>query len=100
MPMDIQVGDVLTMKKAHPCGEKRWQAVLEGAVGQHFMALRTAPEQQKRHDERDRKQHDDDGDHLAVNIRQQKQRGEDRNEKQRQSHLSEFIRIAHGDTPP
>lgn len=22
--MDIQLGDVLTMKKAHPCGEKRW----------------------------------------------------------------------------
>lgn len=22
--MDIQLGDVLTMKKGHPCGEKRW----------------------------------------------------------------------------
>ena len=22
--MDIQVGDILTMKKEHPCGEKRW----------------------------------------------------------------------------
>ena len=23
--MDIQVGDILTMKKQHPCGEKRWE---------------------------------------------------------------------------
>ena len=22
--MDIRLGDVLTMKKSHPCGEKRW----------------------------------------------------------------------------
>ncbi len=22
--MDIRVGDILTMKKEHPCGEKRW----------------------------------------------------------------------------
>jgi hypothetical protein len=22
--MEILVGDILTMKKAHPCGEKRW----------------------------------------------------------------------------
>lgn len=22
--MDIYVGDIITMKKAHPCGEKRW----------------------------------------------------------------------------
>ena len=27
--MDIQVGDILTMKKAHPCGSKQWQ-VLRG----------------------------------------------------------------------
>ena len=25
--MDIQVGDVLTMKKAHPCGSKQWQVL-------------------------------------------------------------------------
>ena len=31
MPMDIRVGDVLTMKKAHPCGEKRWQVLRIGA---------------------------------------------------------------------
>ena len=25
--MDIQVGDILTMKKQHPCGEKRWEVL-------------------------------------------------------------------------
>lgn len=29
--MDIQVGDILTMKKQHPCGEKRWQVLRIGA---------------------------------------------------------------------
>ena len=29
--MDIQVGDVLTMKKAHPCGSKQWQVLRIGA---------------------------------------------------------------------
>ena len=29
--MDIQVGDVLTMKKAHPCGEKKWSVLRTGA---------------------------------------------------------------------
>lgn len=29
--MDIQVNDILTMKKAHPCGEKRWQVLRTGA---------------------------------------------------------------------
>lgn len=29
--MDIQLGDVLTMKKAHPCGEKRWTVLRTGA---------------------------------------------------------------------
>ena len=24
MPMDIRVGDRLTMKKAHPCGSAEW----------------------------------------------------------------------------
>ena len=22
--MDVQLGDILVMKKEHPCGEKRW----------------------------------------------------------------------------
>ena len=29
--MDIQVGDILTMKKQHPCGEKRWEVLRTGA---------------------------------------------------------------------
>ena len=29
--MDIQIGDVLTMKKPHPCGEKRWEVLRIGA---------------------------------------------------------------------
>ncbi|SEI63619.1 hypothetical protein SAMN02910453_0941 [Lachnospiraceae bacterium A10] len=31
MPMDIQVGDILTMKKAHPCGSKEWEVLRIGA---------------------------------------------------------------------
>lgn len=29
--MEIKVSDVLTMKKAHPCGEKRWLVLRTGA---------------------------------------------------------------------
>ncbi|MCR5668336.1 MAG: DUF951 domain-containing protein [Lachnospiraceae bacterium] len=29
--MDIQVGDILTMKKAHPCGSKEWEVLRIGA---------------------------------------------------------------------
>ncbi len=29
--MDIQVGDIVTMKKQHPCGEKRWLVLRIGA---------------------------------------------------------------------
>lgn len=29
--MDLQLGDVLTMKKPHPCGEKRWVVLRIGA---------------------------------------------------------------------
>ena len=29
--MDIQVGDVLTMKKAHPCGSRDWTVLRVGA---------------------------------------------------------------------
>lgn len=28
--MDIRVGDILMMKKTHPCGEKRWQVLRTG----------------------------------------------------------------------
>ena len=29
--MDIQLGDILTMKKPHPCGSKDWQVLRIGA---------------------------------------------------------------------
>lgn len=29
--MDIQLRDILVMKKSHPCGEKRWQVLRVGA---------------------------------------------------------------------
>lgn len=29
--MDIQLGDILVMKKCHPCGEKQWQVLRVGA---------------------------------------------------------------------
>lgn len=29
--MDIQVGDVLKMKKKHPCGSDRWEVLRIGA---------------------------------------------------------------------
>ena len=29
--MDIQLGDILTMKKAHPCGQKQWRVLRTGA---------------------------------------------------------------------
>ena len=29
--MDIRVGDILTMKKQHPCGSNRWEVLRIGA---------------------------------------------------------------------
>ena len=29
--MDIQIQDILEMKKAHPCGEKKWLVLRTGA---------------------------------------------------------------------
>ncbi len=29
--MDILVGDILTMKKEHPCGSREWQVLRTGA---------------------------------------------------------------------
>ncbi len=37
--MDIRVGDILTMKKQHPCGEKRWEVLRIGADGTGAYAL-------------------------------------------------------------
>ena len=30
MPMDIRVGDILELKKTHPCGCKEWKALRVG----------------------------------------------------------------------
>lgn len=30
MPMDIRVGDVLELKKAHPCGSREWKVIRVG----------------------------------------------------------------------
>ena len=61
MPMDIRVGDVLTMKKTHPCGEKRWQVLRIGAdfklrclgCGHEVMGARSKFEKNIRAVERD-----------------------------------------------
>ena len=29
--MDIRVGDILTLKKKHPCGSNKWQTLRVGA---------------------------------------------------------------------
>ena len=29
--MDVRIDDILVMKKAHPCGEKRWRVLRIGA---------------------------------------------------------------------
>ena len=29
--MDIQVGDIITLKKQHPCGSKEWEVLRIGA---------------------------------------------------------------------
>ncbi|MGI6200511.1 MAG: DUF951 domain-containing protein [Christensenellales bacterium] len=31
MPMDLQVGDIVQMRKQHPCGESRWRIIRVGA---------------------------------------------------------------------
>lgn len=31
MTMNVQLGDILVMKKAHPCGEKQWRVLRTGA---------------------------------------------------------------------
>ena len=47
--MDIQVGDVLVMKKTHPCGSHEWEVLRTGAdfklrccgCGREVMGART-----------------------------------------------------------
>ncbi len=31
MPLDINVGDILTLKKTHPCGSNSWEVLRAGA---------------------------------------------------------------------
>lgn len=31
MPMDLHVGDIVTMKKPHPCGSRDWKLLRVGA---------------------------------------------------------------------
>ena len=60
MPMDIQVGDVLEMKKPHPCGSSRWQVLRVGmdfklrclGCGREMMLPRSRAERAIRHVER------------------------------------------------
>lgn len=57
MPMDIRVGDVLEMKKPHPCGSSRWQVLRVGmdfklrctGCGREMMVPRVKAERAVRH---------------------------------------------------
>jgi len=59
--MDIQVNDVLTMKKPHPCGDKRWKVLRVGmdfklrclGCGREVMGPRSKFERNVRKIERD-----------------------------------------------
>ena len=50
--MDVRVGDILTMKKAHPCGERRYVVLRTGmdfklrcqGCGREFMTTRLKAE--------------------------------------------------------
>lgn len=61
--MDIKVGDILTMKKPHPCGSNRWQVLRIGAdfrlkclgCGREIMTTRVKAERGIRGIERERK---------------------------------------------
>ena len=54
--MDIQVGDILKLKKQHPCGSKEWEVLRIGAdfrlkcmgCGHQIMIARTAVEKNVR----------------------------------------------------
>lgn len=57
MPMDIEVGDVLEMKKSHPCGSREWQVLRVGmdfklrcvGCGREMMIPRSKAEKSIRH---------------------------------------------------
>ncbi len=58
--MDVQIGDILTMKKAHPCGSKEWVVTRVGAdfklrckgCGHEIMTPRSKAEKSIRNIER------------------------------------------------
>ena len=73
--MDIRVGDVLTLKKAHPCGSRDWQVLRIGAdfklrccgCGHEVMGPRAKFEKSVRQlrrvesgEEKDRREHGND----------------------------------------
>ena len=61
--MDIQVGDILTMKKQHPCGSARWLVTRTGAdfklrccgCGREVMGARSKFERNVKRVEREEK---------------------------------------------
>lgn len=62
--MDVQVGDILTMKKEHPCGECRWRVLRTGmdfklrclGCGHEIMGSRSKLERNIKKIERDSSQ--------------------------------------------
>lgn len=58
--MDIKLGDILTMKKQHPCGSKQWRVLRIGAdfrlkcegCGHEIMIARSRAEKNIRNVER------------------------------------------------
>lgn len=59
--MNVEVGDVLVMKKSHPCGSNRWQVLRVGAdfrmkclgCGHQIMIKRTVAEKNTKTIERE-----------------------------------------------
>lgn len=57
MPMNVEVGDVLEMKKSHPCGSREWQVLRVGmdfklrcvGCGREMMIPRSKAEKSVRH---------------------------------------------------
>lgn len=57
MPMNIGVGDVLEMKKSHPCGSREWQVLRVGmdfklrcvGCGREMMIPRSKAEKSVKH---------------------------------------------------
>ncbi len=80
--MDIRLGDILTLKKAHPCGSREWQVLRIGAdfklrccgCGHEVMGARARFEKSVRQIRRP------DGDGAAVPAAGEKDRREHGND--------------------